>query len=115
MSWKPKAGEGPHAAAQGVQDLVFYGGLDVYDMSGILHESGHLIDARGNGQTDGNHQSSRQYYSSTANALTLIGYLETQEFKDAINADSCVPDPYAKTSMLFQLQSILNSFLIMMM
>lgn len=55
----PLPGNGPSAQAFGFNDLVFKGGLDVYDMSGILHESGHIIDAWGSGQTDGSHQSSR--------------------------------------------------------
>lgn len=52
------AGSSVGAFAFGWNDLVFKGGLEVYDMSGILHESGHIIDAWGNGQTDNSHQSS---------------------------------------------------------
>ena len=58
----PPAGSSADAYAFGWNDLVFVGGLEVYDMSGILHESGHIIDAWGSGQTDNSHQSSRKWF-----------------------------------------------------
>jgi hypothetical protein len=68
------------------------GGGSAYETSAIVvfqgpvgtpsvfqHEVGHAVDA---------------YHNS-------VGSSETSLFKDAINADSCVPDDYSNSSMIF--------------